>query len=75
MNLSNPDMILWALLAIPVVLLFLLKARVRRVPVSTGLFWRQIFEQKQSRSLWRSLRYLLSLLAQLLLPGLSAFVL
>ena len=45
MNLSNPEALFWAVLAIPVALLFLLKVRVRRVPVSTGLFWRQIFEE------------------------------
>jgi hypothetical protein len=70
MNLTNPDALLWAVLAVPVALLFLLKVRVRRVPVSTGMFWRRIFEQKQSRSLWRSLRHLLSLLAQLFFLGL-----
>ena len=45
---------------------YILKIRLRRVPVSTLLFWRQIFEEKKPRSLWQRLRHLLSLLVQLL---------
>ena len=30
------------------------------------IFWRQIFEEKQPRSIWQHLRHLLSLLVQLL---------
>ena len=41
---------------------YILKIRLRRVPVSTVIFWRQIFEEKKPRSLWQRLRHLLSLL-------------
>ena len=65
MNLANPAALLWAGLAIPIVIFYILKIRLRRVPVSTTLFWQQIFEEKQPRSIWQHLRHLLSLLIQL----------
>jgi hypothetical protein len=65
MNLANPMGLIWASLAIPIVIFYILKIRLRRVPVSTILFWRQIFEEKKPRSLWQRLRHLISLLVQL----------
>ncbi len=65
MNFANPMGLIWASLAIPIVIFYILKIRLRRVPVSTVLFWRQIFEEKKPRSLWQRLRHLLSLLVQL----------
>ncbi|MEZ6046867.1 MAG: BatA domain-containing protein [Planctomycetaceae bacterium] len=56
----------WFLLAIPIVIFYLLKIRLRRVPVSTTMFWNQIYEEKKPRSIWQQLRHLLSLLLQLL---------
>lgn len=56
--------------AIPIVILYILKIRLRRVPVSTNLFWKQIFDEKPPRSIWQYLRHLLSLLAQLLFVAL-----
>lgn len=37
----------------------------RRIPVSTNLFWKQIFDERPPRSLWQNFRHLMSLLAQL----------
>src|SRR3954465_13040404 len=65
MSLNHPMAMLWAALAIPIVIFYILKVRLRRVPVSTILFWEQIFEEKRPRSLWQRLRHLLSLLVQL----------
>ena len=65
MNLLHPLALAWLGLAIPIVIFYILKIRMRRVPVSTTLFWRQIFEEKQPRSIWQKLRHLLSLLVQL----------
>src|SRR6186997_88595 len=65
MSLANPAALAWLALAVPVVIFYILKIRLRRVPVSTVLFWRQIFEEKKPRSLWQRLRHLLSLLVQL----------
>src|SRR3954452_3370450 len=67
MNLANPLALAWAGLLIPVVVFYILKIRLRRVPVSTVIFWRQIFDEKKPRSLWQKLRHLLSLLVQLAL--------
>src|SRR5205814_2277083 len=75
MNLANPTLLLWAGLAIPIVVFYILKIRLRRVPVSTVLFWRQIFEEKQPRSIWQHLRHLLSLLLQLIFLCLLVFAL
>ena len=65
MNLANPSGLLWASLAVPIVIFYILKIRLRRAPVSTILFWRQIFEEKKPRSWWQRLRHLLSLMVQL----------
>ena len=62
-----PIALLLAAIAIPVIGLYILKVRLRRVPVSTNLFWNQIFEEKPPKSLWQNLRHWLSLLAQLLI--------
>jgi hypothetical protein len=65
MSLVNPAALLLAGLAVPVIIFYILKIRLRRFPVSTLLFWQQIFEEKKPRSLWQRLRHLLSLLLQL----------
>jgi hypothetical protein len=65
MSLMNPAALLFAALAIPVVVFYILKVRLRRVPVSTLMFWRQIYEEKKPRSIWQRLRHLVSLLLQL----------
>lgn len=75
MKFLNPSALAWAALAIPIVAFYILKIRLRRMPVSTILFWQQIFEQKQPRSIWQHLRHLLSLLVQLALLGLLIFAL
>src|SRR5438270_10568946 len=67
MNFANPTALLWAGLAIPIVIFYILKIRLKRIPVSTVLFWRQIFEEKKPRSIWQKLRHLISLLVQLAL--------
>ena len=67
MNLAAPIALTWAALAVPIILLYILKVRLRRVPVSTTMFWQQIFEDKPPRSLWETLKHLLSLLVQILL--------
>ena len=63
---ANPTGWWWALLAIPIAVIYILKIRVRRQPVTTLLFWDQLFDEKAPRSWWQRLRHLLSLLLQLL---------
>src|SRR5438552_16102234 len=67
MNLANPAALLWALLAVPIVIFYILKLRLRRVPVSPVIFWRQIFEEKKPRSIWQRVRHLTSLPVQIAL--------
>jgi hypothetical protein len=75
MNLAHPAALAWAALAVPIVIFYILKVRQRRVPISTTLFWQQIFEEKPPRSLWEHLRHLLSLLVQLALLALLVMAL
>ncbi|QDU79158.1 hypothetical protein Pla110_08630 [Polystyrenella longa] len=75
MTLTSPAALFWFLLAIPIVVFYLLKIRLRRVPVSTTMFWNQIYEEKKPRSIWQQLRHLLSLLLQLLFLALLALAL
>ena len=51
MSFANPTALLWALLAVPVVVFYVLKIRLKRVPVSTVIFWRQLFDEKRRLSL------------------------
>src|SRR5580692_3424115 len=67
MSLANPIALLWALLILPIVIFYILKIRLKRVPVSTVIFWRQIFDEKKPRSLWQRLRHFVSLLLQIAL--------
>ncbi len=55
-----------ALLAVPIILFYILKVRLRQENVSTIIFWQQVFDERRTRSLWRRLRHLLSLLISLL---------
>lgn len=62
----NPVAWYLLLLAIPIILFYILKIRLRQEPVSTTIFWQQVFEERRSRSFWRRLRHLISLLLSLL---------
>ncbi len=67
MSFALPFAMTLTALALPIVAFYVLKVRLRRVPVSTNLFWKQIFEEKPPRSLWQQFRHWWSLLLQLLL--------
>ena len=75
MSFAHPAALAWLALGLPIVIFYILKIRLRRVPVSTILFWQQIFEEKQPRSIWQRLRHLLSLLVQLAMLLLLALAL
>lgn len=70
MNLVSPERLIWLLAAIPIVIFYVLRTRLRRRRVSTLMFWDQIFDEKRQRSLWQNLRHWLSLLLQLTVLGL-----
>ena len=67
MVLSSPLAFLWLAAILPVVGFYILKIRLRRVPVATLVFWRQIYDENRPRSIWQRLRHWLSLLAQIVL--------
>ena len=75
MTLASPDRLMWLLVALPIIGFYILKTRLRRRPVSTLLFWDQVFEEKRQRTLWQNLRHWLSLLLQLAMVGLLGFAL
>lgn len=65
MSFVAPLALAWAALTIPIVVFYILKIRLRQVPVSTTIFWQQIYDEKSPRSLWQQLRHWLSLLVQI----------
>ena len=75
MNFAAPSMLWWLALAVPIVGLYVLKVRLRRVPVSTLMFWERVYQEKAPRSLFERLRHLASLLLQLAFLALVVFAL
>jgi hypothetical protein len=63
-TLANPLALWLGLLAAPVVILYLIRVRVPRQQVATGMFWEQVFAAEGSRHSWRRWRRSVSLLAQ-----------
>ena len=70
MSFALPTALILAALALPILVLYILKVRLRRLPVSTNLFWKQLYNEKPPRSIWQRLRHLASLLAQLIVLAL-----
>ncbi len=70
MNLVSPIHWWWLLLALPIILFYILRTRLRKQPVATLLFWVKLFDEKRQRSLWNRLRHWASLLLQLAFLGL-----
>ena len=73
MNFLTPTSLFLFGLAIPIIALYILKLRRRREPVSTLMFWEQLFKERQTTSLFQRLKHLLSLLLQLLFLALLVF--
>lgn len=66
MTFANPPALLWGLLAVPVVILYLRRIRLRREAVSTGMFWELVFAEQRARSAWQQWRHPASLAVQLI---------
>ena len=73
MNFLSPTSLLLFGLAVPIIALYILRLRRRREPVSTLMFWEEIFRERQTTSLFQRLKHLLSLLLQLLFLALLVF--
>lgn len=65
MQFDSPLSLGWLALAVPIVVFYILKIRLRRQPVSTVMFWSQVLDEQNPRSIWQRLRHLVSLLLQL----------
>ena len=72
MNFDAPSSLFWLALAVPIVVFYILKIRLRRQPVSTVMFWKQVLDEQNPRSIWQRLRHLVSLLLQLAMLALLA---
>lgn len=75
MTFLNPTAFWGLLLGVPIVAAYLLKTRIRQVPVSTLIFWQQAFEELPPRSIGGRLRHVGSLICQLALLGIVVFAL
>ena len=64
MNILNPIALLFALLAIPIVLLYILRLQRREQKVSSTLLWRQVVLDREANTLWQKLRRNLLLILQ-----------
>ena len=73
MNFLSPISLFLFGLAIPIIALYILRLRRRREPVSTLMFWEELFRERQTTSLFQRLKHLLSLLLQLLFLALLVF--
>ncbi|MFM7057630.1 MAG: VWA domain-containing protein [Planctomycetota bacterium] len=67
MNLLNPSALLLLVIALPITLLYVLRVRLRRAPVSSMMFWQQALADQPPRAFWQRFRHLASWLATLLL--------
>ena len=70
MTLAHPLALVWGLIALPVVLLYLRKARLRRESVTTGTIWDQVFAEERARARWQRWRLKASVALQLVMVAL-----
>ena len=75
MSFLTPLGLLGGLLAIPIVLLYMLRLRRREVPVSSNYLWQQILLDREANTPWQRLRRNLLLLFQLLILAALVFAL
>ncbi|MCU0497031.1 MAG: VWA domain-containing protein [Anaerolineae bacterium] len=75
MSFLAPLAFLGALIAIPILLLYMLRLRRREVLISSTFLWRQIVQDKEANTPWQRLRRNLLLLLQLLILALLVLAL
>lgn len=73
MSFLAPLALAFSLLAVPIILLYMLRLRRREVQVSSTLLWRQLLQDREANAPWQRLRRNLLLFLQLLI--LAALVL
>ncbi|MCB9451265.1 MAG: VWA domain-containing protein [Anaerolineaceae bacterium] len=75
MSLLTPVALIGALLAIPIILLYMLRLRRREVLVSSTFLWRQVVVDNEANTPWQRLRRNILLLLQLVILALLVFAL
>jgi hypothetical protein len=65
MSLVRPEALLWALLAVPLVVLYLRGDRIRQQVVSAGSLWQKVLAERPARARWLRWRRAASLAAHL----------
>lgn len=75
MNFLTPLAFLGALLAIPIILLYMLRLRRREVQISSTFLWQQVLQDNEANTPWQRLRRNMLLLLQLLILALLVFTL
>ncbi|MCX6018728.1 MAG: VWA domain-containing protein [Chloroflexi bacterium] len=65
MSWLDPAALAFALLAIPILLLYLLRMQRREHPITSTLLWRQVLPDREANTLWQRLRRNLLLFLQL----------
>ncbi|MGD8805312.1 MAG: BatA and WFA domain-containing protein [Chloroflexota bacterium] len=75
MSLIAPISLLLGLLAVPVVLLYMLRLRRKDVRISSTMLWRRLLQDREANAPWQRLRRNLLMLIQLLILALLVFAL
>jgi Ca-activated chloride channel homolog len=75
MSFLAPLSLLFGLLAVPIVLLYMLRLRRREVLVSSTLLWRKLLRDREANAPWQRLRRNLLLILQLLILAALVFAL
>ena len=75
MSLLTPLGLLGALIAIPILLLYMLRLRRREVVVSSNFLWQQIIRDREANTPWQRLRRNILLILQLIILALLVFAL
>src|SRR5512138_571189 len=67
MNFLTPTFLALAALAVPIVILYMLRLRRREVPISSIMLWQRLMQDREANAPWQKLRRNLLLLLQLLI--------
>ncbi|MEM8856973.1 MAG: BatA and WFA domain-containing protein [Chloroflexota bacterium] len=71
----TPFLLLLGLLAIPIIIMYMLRLRRQEVVVSSTMLWQKLTRDREANALWQKLRRNLLMFLQLLILGLLVFAL